>query len=398
MRKLIRLQWLKFKRSTSKMEVFGRVYLFFCVWLVEIIGIFEADLSALRSLGGWPRILVLVAICVALGIFDVVYKLIFKHNATVMDAFLKTKPIPAAVWEKYLMVSQLWHPDNLMMPLIVMPLCFAIFHFGWGLVAILVLYLLSVAGGVFLMEIRRGSDYEEEKKSSEKRVRKSFGHGSVFGLQVLSLLRSKRLRTSMIYLVTFFTLYVFIQPEEMSGYMIFMVMLCAPMIFGQYGFGMEANHFNAIWTKPLAIKRVLIDKYYFLGELTVCVSIILAVVCLIRHIPFLTLLGSFLFVAGFANLLILLDACNATRFDLNGKAFFNYQGSASTFRPVMFLIILVSMALGGIPIAVFDGWVQLAVLGGMGLLGFALHRPALGWVEKRFLEKRYRYMDKYTQQ
>ena len=41
MRKLIRLQFLQFKRSSSKMEVFGRVYILVCIWLFEVVGILE---------------------------------------------------------------------------------------------------------------------------------------------------------------------------------------------------------------------------------------------------------------------------------------------------------------------------------------------------------------------
>ena len=109
------------------------------------------------------------------------------------------------------------------------------------------------------------------------------------------------------------------------------------------------------------------------------------VVCLFCKISVLLLSSCFFFVAGMSNLLILLDACNATKFDLFGKTFFNYQGSASTFRPIMLFITILSVGIGAIPIFIFEGWVQFAILTILGLLGFALHRPIFKWEEKKFL-------------
>lgn len=398
MRKLLKLQLTQFKRSTSKMEVFGRVYILVCIWAFELVGILElkSSMGELPSLHGAARPLVLAGICLSLGIADVIFKLIFKHDATVMDPFLKTKPVPDSLWENYLVASQFWHPDNLMMPLLVLPICFGIFHFGWGLIAFVVIYLLSVAGGIFLMEAKRGSNYDEGRKSGKIQVRKSLGHNNVFGMQVLSFIRSPRLRTAVIFLVGLFSIYIITMPKDMVALFVFIVMLTAPMVIGQYGFGIEANCFNAIWTKPLPVSKVLRDKYFFLGELTILVAVILAVVCLICKISLLLIFGCYIFIAGTANLLILIDACHATRFDLFGKAFFNYQGSASTYRPIMFFVIFLTMGLGGVPIFVFDGWVRFAVLAGMGLLGFALHRPIFRWEENKFLKNRYKYMEKYS--
>ena len=198
MRKLIKLQLSQFRRSSSKMEVFGRVYILVCIWMFEVVGIIglKSELGELPALHGVARPLALAGLCLSLGIADVVFKLIFKHDATVMDPFLKTKPVPDSLWENYLVVSQFWHPDNLMMPLLVLPICFVLFHFGWGLIAFLVIYLLSVAGGTFLMEAKRGSNYDEGRKSGKAQVRKSLGHNNVFGIQVLSVVRSPRLRTT----------------------------------------------------------------------------------------------------------------------------------------------------------------------------------------------------------
>ena len=398
MRKLIRLQFLQFKRSSSKMEVFGRVYILVCIWLFEVVGILElkSKLGELPVLHGAARPLVLAGICLAVGMADVLYKLVFKHDATVMDPFLKTKPVGESLWENYLMVSQFWHPDNLMMPMLMLPICFAIFHFGWGLIAFIVIYLLSVAGGIFLMEAKRGTNYDEGRKTSQGNARRSLADNNVFGLQVVSFLRSNRLKTSMTVFVVLFSFYIITQPKEIACLHAFFVMLAVPMIIGQYGLGIEANCFNAIWTKPLPVSKVLTDKYFFLGGLTFCMAVILIVICLICKIPLLSVFGSLFFVAGLANLLILLDACNATKFELFGKAFFNYQGSASTFRPILFLIIFLTMGLGIVPLFVFHGWTQFAVLSGMGLLGFALHRPIFKWEEKKFLNNRYKYMEKYS--
>lgn len=402
MKKLIRLQFLKFRRSSSKMELFGKLYLLALVWFFEIA--LMVKLRGDGSPGPGGSVGAFLALCIIAGVADVVFKVFFKHDATVMDPFLRTRPVPKRLWERFLIVSQFWNGDNLMIPLIVLPLCVGMFRFPWGIAAWIVVYLLSVTAGIFIMEFKRGPDYDEQKTRKVSKAARSRIKDNVFGIQTRSVMRSKRLKTMIIFLgllmlFNFWNVSNLSSVSDTKGFaldlMMLVTVLCIPMVVGQYGFGIEANCFNAIWTKPLAISRILRDKYYFLGLLTTGLGVLCAVICAFTDASFLTLAGGVLYSAGFANLILLLDACNCTRFDLFGKAFFNYQGAATTFRAVMFAVTFGTMILGVLPLALLDGWAEAAVLGGMGIAGFALHRPALRWVEGRFLKDRYKYMEKY---
>ena len=35
------------------------------------------------------------------------------------------------------------------------------------------------------------------------------------------------------------------------------------------------------------------------------------------------------------------------------------------------------------------------ILGGLGLIGFAFHRPFFDWVERKFLRNKHKYLEKY---
>lgn len=102
-----------------------------------------------------------------------------------------------------------------------------------------------------------------------------------------------------------------------------------------------------------------------------------------------------LFGAGFGAPILLVDAYNATPFDLFGKTFFNSQGTKGTFKISSFIGSLLIMALGiGLP-RLLPGWPSYLILSALGLLGILFHRPWFDWVERRFLNNKYRYMEKY---
>ena len=102
-----------------------------------------------------------------------------------------------------------------------------------------------------------------------------------------------------------------------------------------------------------------------------------------------------LFGAGFGSPMLLMDACNATPFDLFGKAFFNTQGAKGTFKVSSFVGTMLLLVLGqGIP-ALLPGWPSYLILSVLGLLGILFHRPFFDWVERKFLRNKYTYMEKY---
>jgi hypothetical protein len=163
----------------------------------------------------------------------------------------------------------------------------------------------------------------------------------------------------------------------------------------QYGFGVEAGCFGGLWTRPVAVKRLLLDKCRMSAVLSGMALLIILPFCLwFRQNLFLPLAYA-LFGAGFGAPILLVDAYNATPFDLFGKSFFNSQGTKGTFKASSFVGSLIIMALGiGLP-RLLPGWPSYLILSALGLLGFLFQKPWFGRVERKFLQDKYRYMEKY---
>lgn len=394
-RLLSRLRFRQFFRQKNKGLV-GKIIIVAYFWFLELLFFF-----LLREEGGtgFPPLLVAFIFLGAI-VPDAIIKIIFEHDQTVMDPFIRTRPISQSSWDRFQSVSQFWKPSNLAMPLILAPACFLFMPFGWGLATLLVLYLFSVFGGFLVMLFKHRGNYPLEKRVSAKAGR-SFRPGSghhIFGIQSRSFLRSKRLKTSM-FLLTGIFFFQFVSQgigsvDSFDSMFLCFTILYPSIVLAQWGMSIEANFFSGIWTKPISISRLLTDKFLFSSLLGVVTALITLPFCIWFKIPFYAPLVYALFNTGVGILLILVDAYNCMPFDLFGKTFFNYQGSASTFKAsaivVAFLVMLTPIIL---PFFLHD-WLYYLILAVLGLAGVLFHRPYFRWVERQFLNNRYKYMEK----
>ena len=393
---LTRLRSRQLSRQKNK-GLIGIIVAIAYFWLLELVLFFMLREEGITD---FPPLLVSF---VMLGFIvpDFLLKLIFEHDQTVMDAFVKTRPIPQSCWDRFLTLSQFWKSSNLMLPVILALACFLFLPFGWALAVLLVLYLFSVFGGFLVMLIKHRGNYPSEKRVSAKAgrfIRPGSGH-HVFGIQSRSFWRSKRLKTSVFMLSTAFFLQFLSQGISGRGRFdtisLSFLILNSTIVLPQWGFSIEANFFSGIWTKPVPIHRLLEEKFLlsaFLGGVTALLTLPF---CFWFEIPLYAPAAYALFNAGVGILLIMVDAYKCMPFDLFGKTYFNYQGSSSTFKVSGFVAAIVVMgALIVLPIILPD-WISCLILGGFGLAGCILHRPYFRWVERQFLKNRYQYMEKY---
>lgn len=393
---LARLRFRQFFRQKNKGLV-GKIFIVVYFWFLELLMFFMLGKGGDASL---PPLLVSLILLGAI-IPDALIKLIFEHDQTVMDAFIRTRPISQSSWDRFLSLSQFWKASNLAMPLIVAPACFLFLPFGWGVAVLLVLYLLSVFGGFLVMLFKHKGNYQLEKRVTAKAGR-SFRRGKghhVSGIQSRSFLRSKRLKTS-VFVLTGVFFFQFISQGLGSIGRFDSIFLCFTILYpsivlAQWGLSIEANFFSGIWTKPISISRLLTDKFLFSAFLGVLTALITIPFCFWFKIPLYAPLAYALFNAGVGVPLILVDAYNCMPFDLFGKTFFNYQGSASTFKASAFLAIFVVMIIPMVLPFILPEWIVLLILAVLGLAGIIFHRPYFRWVERNFLNNRYKYMEKY---
>ena len=393
---LTRLRFRQFFRQKNKGLV-GKIIIVVYFWLLELLLFFMLRKEGITD---FPPLLV-AGICLGFIVPDFLFKLIFEHDQTVMDAFIRTRPISQSSWDRFLSVSQFWKASNLTMPLILAPACFLFMPFRWGLVTLLVLYLLSVFGGFLVMLFKHKGNYPLEKQVSAKAGR-SFRTGSghhVFGIQSRSFLRSKRLKTSVLVLTgVFFFQFIsqgFAEIGRFDSVFLTFTILYAAIGLSQWGLSIEANFFCGIWTKPLPVHRLLEDKFLFSSFLGGVTALIAIPFCYWFKIPLYAPLAYALFNAGVGILLIMIDAYKCMPFDLFGKTFFNYQGSSSTFKGSAFLALFVVMIIPIVLPHLLPEWAALLILAVIGLAGCVLYRPYFRWVERQFLKNRYHYMEKY---
>ena len=393
---LTRLRFRQFFRQKNKGLV-GKIIIVVYFWLLELL-----LFSMLRKEGitNFPPLLV-AGICMGFIVPDFLFKLIFEHDQTVMDAFVRTRPISQSSWDRFLSVSQFWKASNLAMPIILAPVCLLFMPLGWGFATLLVLYLFSVFCGFLVMLLKHRGNYPLEKQVSAKAVR-SFRQGGghhIFGIQSRSFNRSKRLKTTLYLMMAVFFLQFLSQGVGGIGrldtiFLSFMI-LYAGICLSQWGFSIEANFFCGIWTKPIPVHRLLEDKFLFSALLGGAVALVAIPFCYWFEIPLYAPVAYALFDAGVGILLIMMDAYKCMPFDLFGKTFFNYQGSSSTFKGSAFLAIFVVMIIPIVLPHILPEWAALLILAVIGLAGCVLYRPYFRWVERQFLKNRYHYMEKY---
>ena len=394
---LARLRFRQFFRQKNKGLV-GKIILLAYFWFLEVL-----LFVMLRKEGvvDFPPLLV-AGICLSFIIPDALFKLIFLHDETVMDAFIKTRPIQQGTWDRFLTISQFWKSSNLSMPLIMAPACLLFLPFGKGLLLLLALYLLSVFGGFIVMLLKHRGNYQQENLVSPKKAR-TFRQGSgnhVFGLQSRSFKRSRRLKTAMfvlwgVFLFNFITQGAFDGPNRTVELYLVFLLLYPPIMLPQYGLGVEANFFSGIWTKPFSLSRLLTEKFLFSALIGVIATLVILPFCLWFHIALYVPLANTLFAVGVGELFVLMDAYNCVPFDIFGKTFFNYQGASSTWKGTIILGTILLMVIPLVLPLILPKWAAYLIIGGLGLAGILLHRPYFRWVERKFLKNRYKYMEKY---
>jgi hypothetical protein len=400
--RLTSLARLQFRRLsfTGMKNYLGLVILILYVWVTTfaVFFYFGDEIHAKIPQEVW----VISMLCMVIP--DALIKLLFVPYSSVMDAFLKTRPIPQAKWKRFLALSHFWDPNNLIIPISLVPLCFLSLPWISALPLFLILYFLCVLDGYLVMRVKGRHSYQSEKKVSTSFYGGSSlsGRHARFGLQYKSFLRSKRMWISVVFCFAFFV-FEYITSYTVSGklrtsgtIMLFMAVyypICEPL---QFGLGIEANSFSALWTRPGHLSEILNDKYRFGMMMGGIIATIMLILHFTMHTPILEPLSYVFFVVGLGSMIHLVQAYRCVPFDLFGTAFFNHQGTSSSFSLISVVGIVIVMTVAIYADQSIPAPYSHAVLTGLGLLGFAIHRPVFRMSEKAFLKKRYKYMENYS--
>ena len=452
---LLRLWWTQKRRQFRWADVFAGAY--FAFLFLMIGGIVYMEMSdQIGEMKGQPVMgSVLIIISASLLISDLFFKFMFMNDSVLMDDFLKTKPVSKRDWNRFILISSFAQGWNFMLPLIVGVFAFLIVPVPEALVAILMAFVMSAMNSMLMACIRKSDGWElklpmflalffyivfafvysinimqwsaallmavmtlltlvgiytlyiyfshlvryDEHKARTSRVH-NLGEVSLFSMEYVSVLRSKRLRTMLIVLPLCFLpqLYFSNMMDDASFCFIppLMVIFMGSACLGQWVFGVEANFFQGLWTKPLSIETMLRNKYKFYAFINLMCSLLVVPAIWLSNLDPFIILACWVFSAGMGNLMMMPTCLVSTRIDLFSSAFFNYQGAnkgVNIYGLLLFIPFLIA-GVGGWLMGVTRTCILFCCLG---LLGFAVHRWVLHRLAEAYRNRRYKRFEKYME-
>ena len=446
---LLQLWAVQQRRNFNWGRFLGEAYFFLVFLAVSIIATLAAYENT-DSTAGMERVAVIMAACIIVP--DFINKLLIKHDETVMDHYLKSKPVDERAWCRFLLVTNVFNFWNWSIPVLLLPFCI-LFLPAWAIAPAFVLFVaVSMVGGVAITAFRRAKGWTNKwpvlvamlmwqlfafvwalvgaflpwwlhagafvalcggavtvfyhylcglRRYDESQARGGHvllgGRSSLFSMEYVSVLRSKRLRAGcLVGLVFVFNAYTqTINGLNVIFYSMLMFAVFFPsMMLGQWVFGVEANYFDGLWTKPVNIRLILRNKFWFYALLDVPTTLLcLPLVWTAGLSPWL-LAATWLFAVGVANLSLMPTCLISSRIELFQSAFFNYQGASLAIN-LYGLIVLIPVAVYCLCTWLLTPLMAAAVLAVSGLVGIALHTLVLDRLALNYERRRYTCFERY---
>ena len=450
MLKLLLRLWADQKRRDFKWGRFlGEAYFFALFMMVSCIVTF-VTYQEVGTTEGLEKVIPFIAVVIIVP--DFINKLLMKHDETVMDHYLKSKPIPNRSWNRFLLTTNLFSFWNWAIPILLLPFCVLFMSWEKVLPSFLLLLSVSFVGGVAITAFRRAKgwtnkwpvlvamaiwfiiaffyaavavfipwgisvtlflllcagaiavfynylcDLRRYDESHARADRLFLGASSLFSMEYISVLRSKRLRVATLILPLVFIFNCYTQHINGLNWMFYMMLMFAvfapSMMLGQWVFGIEANYFDGLWTKPVSISEILGNKFRFYALLNILPTLLVIPLIWIAGLSPWLLVATWLFTAGFANLTLMPTALISSRLELFQSAFFNYQGASMAIN-VYGLVVIVPIALYCVLTWLLSPEVCAVVLAVTGIVGFCLYPVVIGRLSRAYERRRYTCFERY---
>lgn len=459
---LLRLWWLQQRRNFHKRDAFVASYIIF-LYVVMGVSFFLSFTENGGDLEDLPALLG-AGMVVGFLIPDMIMKMVMKRDITAMDDYVKSRPVPEKIWNKFLLTTNLMSFWNYVLPLLTLPVFFYVLSaaqavasfflflafsyidgiyitcyrkatewmlkwpliLGWmGMFAVLIGYmfvasffpvwmgwigLFFLAGAVFTgltVYLYHEKIYNEQKQKVSKF--RGFSHVNLFSLQYIGTLRAKRVRTMVILITAIFLFdaYLFaLLPAEagqeigdkvaMTTLYVAGAILLPSVVLSQWTFGIEANFFHGLITKPVKVKQMLQNCFYY--------YVVVSAIALLLTIPFLFLeagIGIQVLISGFClavfiNLFNLPTALFSSRLEIFQTSMFSMQGANLKINLYAIAFLL---PLGGM-IAIYSYfgemiWCIICVI--LAILSIAIHKWFIAKIAAIFEKNKYQRMEKFME-
>lgn len=452
MRTILRLMRLQRMREASKRQVFIALYLL-SIYACYLLAFSNDDI--LHFLSGVESDMISFFLILFFMITDMMMKFFFKTDVTVMDDFMKSRPISERTWNRVLLCTNLIDVFNYFIPALLLPLLWFMCPSDRFLFSVVFTVAYSLLNGFLMMSYRRGGEWmmrwplilawiglwlvlmpfgflftvvspfvlyalsllilllayrlllfymdkikgyiETESRTGKVRMREGC---RVNDLSHLAMWRSTRYRKGLLVLFAMFLYEVYyfgLVGNEANKYFELMVVIglvALGSVFSGANFSVDGNYFDAIWTKPLDPERLLRRWYY---NAIICSGVfLLALLPLVfmSDVRLIDLLVCWIMGALLLNLCFLTTSLFNKRIDLFTSAFFNYQGVNLLSLVIQSSVFVVAGIFGKILLKSYST-LLLVVLLSCSLIGFVLHKRIIRWIANRFKQKRYQLMESY---
>lgn len=452
---LLRLWWLRKRRDFQKRDIVLAIYMllaYACIGVGLYLGMVTSGMSV--SSVSLPPIVGLVFVLTTL-LPDILPKLLMKSGVTIMDDYLKARPVKERTWNVFVLLTNLLSFWCYLVPVLFLPFLIWLLNIWQAVACFFMMILFSLANSMFVTCFRRTSDWflrtsliagwilmaisatfsvlfflwaspwfqdvvltllalaviaglvvfmahEDNHDESRHKVTRQHSIGKVtpFTMQFYGVIRAKRMRNMVLFAFLilladdYFMAFVS-EPGDVSVtvFAIFDILLPS-LALSQWTFGVEANFFQGLMTKPISVRQLLSNCYYF--------YIILSFVAAVCMVPMLFIWPDFtvlLFFGGlgmalFINLFNLPTCLFSSRLELFSQSFFNMQGANMKIN-LYSLSLLIPFGISAVVWLVFSAevWAVMSIV--LGVASLIVHKPVIAWIAAKFNSRRYERMESF---
>lgn len=456
---LLKLWWKQQRRNFHKRDAVVGAYLIF---IYVVIGVtfffsFTEDGGSLAD-EDLPSTLGFILV-VSMLLPDIFLKLVMKKDMTAMDDYIKSRPVPEKIWNRFLLASNFVSFWNYVLPVMMIPVFIFLLSVPQTIGCFLLFFVFSYIDGIYITCFRKASEWMlkwplilgwigmfglligyivvsaffpiwmayigmfvlagavlaglivylcnlkiyNEQKHKVSRFH-GFSHVNLLSLLYIGTMRAKRVRNMVLVMVVIFLfdayMYAFLPaspgmtatvPLYVAGAVLF-----PSVCLSQWTFGIEANFFHGLMTKPVKVEQLLQNCFYF--------YVLLTAVVLIFVLPFLfmnvgvsvfTLLGSFCMTV-FLSLFNLPTCLFSSRLEIFSNSMFNMQGANMKINLYAIAFLLPIGAL--IAEYVYLGEMAWSITSvALAVLSIAIHKWAIAKLAAIYNKKKYERMEKYME-
>ena len=157
---LLSLRYIQWRRNFSWRKFLAVLYLVGFM-LMMIVGLLFASRDLLADLlGNLPTAALAIALVTMVSLPDFMMKMMWNTDAVVMDDFLRTKPIPSRVWNRFIAILLAADPWNLVMPMFIALVGAWLLPAGVTVLAVVAALVQTLMLSLLVADIHKAPDIE----------------------------------------------------------------------------------------------------------------------------------------------------------------------------------------------------------------------------------------------